>query len=333
MIMLLYISFSSFVKVDYEILSEYHDVIKYRYDNRKNLLSHFLNQLKLLLWLTFNIHRVNTIYIWFADYHSFLPTLFAKLFKKKVFLVLGGYDVTFVREHNYGSFNNPLRAFCAKFSIKFATLNLAVSDNIKADALTLVPEANVDVVYTGYSPLKFSFQEEKEYAVMSVCEADTLQRAYIKGVDLIFETAKLLPDIKFKIVALNEKLSRENFEVPGNIDFIEHIPQEQLIELYKNNSVYIQLSLREGLPNSVCEAMLCGCIPVGTDAGGIPIAIGETGYLSKERDPVEISELIKMALKSDSAKRKMAKQRIINNFSLELRKRRINQIIDNYEDI
>jgi glycosyltransferase involved in cell wall biosynthesis len=49
--------------------------------------------------------------------------------------------------------------------------------------------------------------------------------------------------------------------------------------------VYAQFSITEGLPNVVCEAMLAGCIPVGSNVGGIPELIETTGILINERSP------------------------------------------------
>ncbi len=98
-----------------------------------------------------------------------------------------------------------------------------------------------------------------------------------------------MPEVNFKIVAVDKILFQNEFGVVPNIEIIDKLKQNDLINYYKEASVYIQLSMREGLPNSVCEAMLCGTIPVGTNAGGIPIAIGDCGYVSDKRDANEIA--------------------------------------------
>jgi glycosyltransferase involved in cell wall biosynthesis len=72
--------------------------------------------------------------------------------------------------------------------------------------------------------------------------------------------------------------------------------------------------------------MLCGCIPVGTKITGIATAIGDTGFIVDERTPEKAAEAIRKALMSGSGEK--ARQRIIGNFSLEIRERNLVRIID-----
>ncbi len=48
-------------------------------------------------------------------------------------------------------------------------------------------------------------------------------------------------------------------------------------ELYHALDVYLMSSLTEGLPNTLLEAMACGCPPVVTGVGGIPELVGASG--------------------------------------------------------
>ena len=88
--------------------------------------------------------------------------------------------------------------------------------------------------------------------------------------------------------------------------------------------------MREGLPNSVCEAMLCGCIPVGVRAGGIPIAIGDAGFIAEKREVKEIVEAIQKGLNSGDDLRLKARERVISKFSLNNRKVNLNNLISNH---
>ena len=326
--LLVYTSLSSFVKTDYEILSKRYNVTKYQFNSSKKLFKMIFEQLKLKIFLLLNIWKCDFMYCWFADYHSFLPILFGKIIGKKTFLVLGGYDVTYIPELKYGSFSNPIRKFCAKYSIKYATLNLSVSDNIKRDALERVPKAKIQNIYTGYSKDKFSSNNiVKKNVVLSVGSADTLQRIKIKGIDFFIEVARKMPNYKFIVVGVSEKALRFLNNVPINVEIIGKIEQERLIKYYQKAKVYAQFSIREGLPNAICESMLCECIPVGFNNGGIPIAIGDCGFILDEKNVNKAIEMIQKAMNSSDSRGREARGRIIDNFSLENREREIIKIL------
>lgn len=139
---------SSFVKGDISILEENFKVSKYHFvNNPKSKLP--ISLLRQLLFLIFNIHKFRIIYIWFADYHSLLPILFAKLFGRKSCLVIGGYDICREKKYNYGSLCKPLRAFMSVTSIKQATLVLAVSENVVRTLNSIAPTANTILIYNG----------------------------------------------------------------------------------------------------------------------------------------------------------------------------------------
>ena len=98
-------------------------------------------------------------------------------------------------------------------------------------------------------------------------------------------------------------------------------------QLYQNNKFYFQGSRLEGLPNSVCEAMLCGCIPIGSKVFGIPDIIGNTGILfDTEKDLVNVKDFILSGVGEKDSKQ--ARNRIISKFDIS---RRIEKIKENTE--
>ena len=319
-ILFLYITFGSFVKTDFEILKKQFKLVEFQYKAKKNLFEHVFYLTKQFFWLVRNIIFTQIVYIWFADYHSFLPILFTKLFNKKSLLVLGGYDVTYVRHLNYGSFKNPLRAFCAKFSIKNASLNLAVSDNIAFEAQERVPNAKIQIVYTGYDENKYyPSSEKKENLILTVANADSHKRIEIKGIDLFIEVASLLSEYQFMIIGVNKNALDLFHPLPTNLVIKKRVSDADLLRYYQLAKVYAQFSIREGFPSAICEAMLCQCIPVGANRGGIPIAIGDSGFLFDKRDRNEAAQMIRIAMHSDETLGKKARERIIKNFSVKHR--------------
>ena len=92
-ILFVYVNFSSFVKADFEILSEFANVSKYEFKIGRGIISTGIKLFRQLLFLTTNFWRYDSVYIWFADYHSLLPVLFARMSGKKSYVVIGGYEV------------------------------------------------------------------------------------------------------------------------------------------------------------------------------------------------------------------------------------------------
>ncbi len=70
--------------------------------------------------------------------------------------------------------------------------------------------------------------------------------------------------------------------------------------------------------------MMCGCIPVGSNVGGIPDIIGNTGFILYKRDAEEFKKLLKQAMSCDKqAYSVRARQRIMSNYPKDLRENQL----------
>jgi glycosyltransferase involved in cell wall biosynthesis len=344
---------TKFIFNDYDILKEEYDVTLYTSDIKKNL-SIVFSLLKQFTYLLFNTHKFKLIFIWFADYHSFLPVMFARFFKKKSVIAIGGFDATDIPEIEMGAFNEDdlrkkIRSKFLRYSLKNADRLLVVDDSlirntnnyihsdipggkpVQDGILNFIPEIGnkIEIVYTGFDEKFFKRDESisKENFVLTVGNSFNDNEFRRKGFDMLIEAAGILPDMEFVIIGLNEeqlyKLSKQDLK---NVKLISFVNMEDLKNYYNKAKVFAQLSLFEGQPNSLCEAMMMECIPVGSDVNGIPRVIGDTGFIVYKKDKFEIAEKIKAAMQSDESLGKAARKRIMDNFSMERRKNKILEI-------
>ncbi len=319
-ILFIYSNYSTFVKTDFEILTSKHDVTKYQFKPVRGFLKNAAQLMKQKIYLLFNIWRFDVVYIWFADYHSFFPVLFAKLTGKKSFVVIGGYDVANIPDLRYGSLSSPLRKTLTLYTFKNATLCLAVVEALEKKIKSVSPKANTKTLYTGYEFLhkkSAQFDKERKNMVLTVSITDNYQRVQIKGLDRFRELAEKLPDFQFVIIGASE-FSKSLFEpIPENLKLLPPLQQNELAAYYTESSFYAQLSRSEGLPNALCEGMLYGCIPIGTKIGGIPTAIGDTGLVMDKWDATVAADYI---LKNHNKKnRESFKTRIEEKFEASFR--------------
>jgi glycosyltransferase involved in cell wall biosynthesis len=90
----------------------------------------------------------------------------------------------------------------------------------------------------------------------------------------------------------------------------------------------LQLSTSEGFPNSLGEAMSCGCIPIGSEVGAIPEIIGNPKLILSEKD-IEKLETLFLNLKTENLEHLSAEaiQRIQENFNFQKRQRALIQAL------
>lgn len=354
---------STFVRGDISILRKNYNLREYQFKNSpKSQLP--LSLFKLFFYLLFNIYKYKLIYIWFADYHSFLPTLFAKFFGKRVLLVIGGYDVCREKKYHYGSFSKPLRAYMALHSIKWASCNLCVSKNIERTVKAIAPNANTTTIYNGVLLTDqeiFSLVPESKNAlapesentlapeskgsmvvnsettiavdrkVLCVALVNTVQAFYIKGIDRYNRVASLLPNIQFVLIGCKPSIFTMAGETPApNLKLIEAIPHEQLQGYYRSSHVYCQFSRRESFSLSLAEAMSFGMIPVISTAGGMPEVTGGLGFsiYFYESTEQEAAQFVAKAIEME--KSEIFRERIIQNFTLEKRETTILNKLKSY---
>ena len=338
-VLLYYQQYSTFVREDYNILSGAFKVTKYKFTPFKESYKFFFEILKSFFFSIIHIPKNDIVYLWFADYHSFFPALTGWIFRKKVVIVVGGYDAVALPKYNYGIFQKKgMRAFCAKLSFKLANFIIPVDESliegentyidkngIKKGVKHFVKNLNAEffVIPTAYDKDKWKNDGiPKRNSIITVASILDSRTVVLKGIDLFIEISKHFSSVDFIIVGVHRNMFAELNKIIGNnVKLIGFATPVELVKYYSGSKVFCQLSISEGLPNTLCEAMLCECIPVGSNVGGIPKAIGEHGFILKNQDINEAKKIIEEALNAPEKMGRDARQHIINNFGIERRKK------------
>ncbi len=299
-ILFVYTGFSTFVKNDFDILNSTHSVEKYHFAAVKGIAKNALEIVKQFFFLLLHGWKFDLFYCWFADYHSFLPVLFAKITGKKAYVVIGGYDVCRIRDINYGAFCSPFRGWFCGSSMRNATVILPVSGYVSRKAKVIAPKTKSKMIYNCVTIESPDFSAiNKTDTILTVGLIENDRTFYLKGIDTFIETARLLPGIRFEIVGINRTaLVHRLSNLPINITLYERVTPEELSAFYRNARIYCQLSYSESFGVSIAEAMSFGVYPIVTCEGGMPEVVGVVGAVV-DRDPHTIARLITERLLKD----------------------------------
>jgi glycosyltransferase involved in cell wall biosynthesis len=329
-ILFVYVNYSSFVKADFEILSTFANVTKYQFKPGKGILNTGIEVIKQFFYLLINIWQYDAVFVWFADYHSFLPALFTKFPGKKSFIVIGGYEVCRIKSLNYGALCSKFRGFFCVGSMKLSTVNLTVSSYIDRKVKFIVPDSKRQLVYNCVDFVQLPAEKtEKEHMILTVGLIENKRSFLLKGIDSFIDIARLLPDYQFVIIGLDKlKLSSLLASIPVNVSTFERVSHDELPGYYRKAMFYLQLSRSESFGVSIGEAMLYGCVPIVTNEGGMPELVGETGYVVK-RDSSKISQLIRDVTINLPNLQSGVSSRILSGFSREKREEALVMLVSN----
>lgn len=270
---------SSFVKNDIKILEKEHKLSFEDAAIGRGLKGMF-NLALVSLRSIYKTLVSDAVFCWFADYTTLVPTLTARLFGKKVYVIAGGFDVTNLPEINCGAKLRKGRWFCVSNTFRFASKIFPVSQ-YASNQLTYLTEgrhAKAEILYNCIDSERFISQFEensKRDLIVTVSQADNYIEYIRKGSDLFIKSAKENPEYKFVLAGLRgEALNLANNDAK-DVDNIDIIPgplslYEELIPLYKRAAAYCQYSIEETFGVAVLEAMACGAMPIVSNGGALP---------------------------------------------------------------
>jgi glycosyltransferase involved in cell wall biosynthesis len=335
---------TSFTKIDTTILSKEFHVLAHEFSIGSAIGIPML-WFKQIVFLIKNINQSSLVFCMFAGYHSMLPVIFARLFNKPCIIVAGGIDAVSFPSVNYGNFNKFFLGKLTAYSFKWCSHIAPISDYLVDSPYVYQPNDyprqgilfHVKNLKTPYTVVYNGFETEqwhdanitrKPNTFLSIASnLESESRRMIKGIDMVITAAKLFPAYTFTVIG--SKGNSLQVEVPANLSIIPFIPHEQLREVYAQHDYYLQLSMSEGFGNTLAEAMLCGCIPIGANAGAIPFIINKNGFIVQQKDSNTLQAVIKSAVANTQKEelRKSARQFILDHFSIEKRSVELYKII------
>jgi glycosyltransferase involved in cell wall biosynthesis len=341
---------SSFIRGDEEILARHYKILPLLLNQSKGNLVYSMNMLRMCFKLVVEGLFGKAVFVcWFADYHSALMVFLAKLTGSKSIIFIGGQETVCYWELGKGVYRNKIRALFVKYSLRNASRVIANHQsliyhennyyNVENPHIDGVQhyvkgfKSPVDIVFNGIDPLKFvrDFSISKQYNLILTVGTMNHEGDFLnKGFDMFIQVAARKPELDFVLIGLKPAYLdwvEENYKVStiSNLTIIPSFcPQEVLSENYNKAKVFVQASITEGMPNTLSEAMLMGCVPVGSNINGIPDAIGDTGVIVMHRNVEEIDAAIDIALKMNTSA--AARQRVIEMFSFEKREAQLVEI-------
>lgn len=262
-----------------------------------------------LLWY---LPKTSQYLCFFGGYHSVLPVWFGKIFGKKCIIQAGGMDCINMPEIGYGNFRKKWLRKATIFSFKNCTLILPVAQALikqhyqydglispNQGLINLIPDLTtpIQVIPNGFDTDFWKNLQLKRVPLSFISVAtgtSNPSRAKVKGYDLIEELAANHPDWKFTLVGDSSYQSKN-----PNVSILGKKTASELLTLYNTHQFYLQLSTSEGFPNSLGEAMSCGCIPIGSAVGAIPEIIEKKEFILVQKDIKELEHLLSKILSSD----------------------------------
>jgi glycosyltransferase involved in cell wall biosynthesis len=282
--------------------------------------------------------------------HWIIPQGLIALFMKKLFNI--PYVVT--------SHGGDIFALQGKLlnSIKLSILNNAktitvVSFAIKNNVINLNHklESKIKVIPMGvdsklFNPNKYSKSLKNKYNPNGPILLFVGRLAEKKGVEYLIKAMPLIikKDLKVKLLivgsgTLENKLKElaNRLNLNKNIIFIGPLPNSELPKYYATADIFIGPSIKikngdtEGLPVTFLEASASGCVPIGTNAGGIAEIIkhGESGIILKQKNHLQIAVSVTKLLEDNKLRLNFSKNARIfvkDNFDWSIISKKYNNI-------
>lgn len=273
--------------------------------------------------------KSDVFFVWFgADVQAIFSVFFAKILRRKIIVVAGGYDVVYEPKIQYGVFMKWYRAAMSLIIFKESDVTIPISESTKRELLQKTKPKKVVLIYNGIDTDYFKPQGEKKDIVMTV-GAITKSNLKRKGLETFVKTSVHLPETRFVLVGSSDgSIERLKRTAGENVEFKGYVKPEKLLSLYQESKIYAQLSFHEGFGVALAEAMSCECIPIVTRRAALPEVVGNCGIYVPYDNDVIIAEKIRQIFNDENLiLGRKSRKRIEEKFSLKRREEELVKLI------
>lgn len=343
---------SSFILTDQKILESAFLVKPFLIGEVSTKKKLFRKLIELTFFLIFRSYKTSFFITWFSDYHAAIMVFIGKILRKKTVIFAGGQEAISYPELSKGAYRTKFRGGIVAWALCHASIiipnhkslifheNTFFTDIIKKDGIRYYNpgiKTKIEVIPNGFDINKFRRDysiQKKPGLILTAGKTNIIEDIIVKGFDLFVQVAAKNPDLEFVILAIKEshiQWLEEKYSVSSikNLTFKPYFCSEEDMHFYYNSAtVFVQNSITEGMPNTLGEAMLCECIPVGSNVNGIPDLIGGTGVLLYKRTFDELERAIRQALTMDTGA--TAREHVVRNFSYMQRAKHLIKLLHTF---
>ena len=288
-----------------------------RHDSKRQPM--LIRVFKQILWqlrVSFNLIKISKsvdMVIFYIGSRSYLlPTLSAKLLRKKIVSIVTGSAAKSAKElyaktvYGYGG---VIFSYMVNLLEK---VNYGLTDRIVAESKTVIRQVELEryehkvwlsgcFFDTGLFELKHDFSNRRNLIgyIGRLGEEKGVMN-FVRAIPLILNRRA---DTEFLIGGdgqLLEKIRHElrNDKLYEKVALAGWIPHEELIHYYNDVKVLVVPSYTESIPIVALEAMACGTPVLATPVGGVPDVIRdeENGFILKYNSPQCIADSVVKAL-------------------------------------
>lgn len=140
-------------------------------------------------------------------------------------------------------------------------------------------------------------------------------RPYVRN-DSFFKAVPLVlakrPDAKFVCSSMQGEAQAltwvRELGIEGAVELLPPVPFLEMGDVFRGAQIVVSPSVHDGTPNSLIEAMACGCFPIAGDLESIRewITPAQNGLLVDATDPQSIADAILLGLEREDLRREAA---------------------------